>query len=257
MRSHGVVVLLLLLSGCGEQSGDASPPAALLREGALTVCTDLPFAPFEIEAPDGRHTGFDLDLLREVAADRELDLVVFDRPFDGLLEDLEEGGRCDVAAAAITITAERDERVDFSEPYFDADQSLLVRAGDRDRYATLASVAGERVGVQSGTTGRTYAAEHLPAGSELVELEDAQALFRSVLEGEIAAVLQDYPVNAYRATQDDRFVVTETFPTGEQYGFAVPAGATDILELVDDGLDRLREDGRFDEIFARYFGAPV
>lgn len=256
MRAHGVVALLLVLPGCGEQPGDAAVPAALVRDGALTVCTDLPYAPFEIEAPDGLHTGFDLDLLREVAFDRELELVVLDRPFDGLLEDVERG-RCDVAAAAITITRERDQQVDFTQPYFDADQSLLVRTGDGGRFATLASLAGERIGVQAGTTGRSYAADHLPPGAEIVELEDAPALFGAVLAGEVAAVLQDYPVNAYRATQDDRFVVTETFPTGERYGFAVPSGATETLALVDGGLDQLRDDGRFDEIFARYFGAPV
>ncbi len=111
------------------------------------------------------------------------------------------------------------------------------------------------IGVQSGTTGADYAEENAPEGATVKSFEDADGLFGALTSGDIDAILQDFPVNAFRATQDDAFVVTETFPTGEQYGFAVKKDNPTVLVLVDDGLATIREDGTFDSIFETYFGS--
>ena len=233
--------------------GGATAPEGLVTEGQLTACSDTPYEPFEFEGDDGEQTGYDIDLLRAIADDAGLDLEVLDLPFDGILGSV-AAGDCDVVASAVTITEERAEQVDFTEPYFDADQSLLVRAEDADAFATLDALAGERIAVQSGTTGETYANENAPDGAEIVSFEDSDGMFGAITSGDVRAVLQDFPVNAFRATQDDAFIVTETFPTGEQYGFAVAKGNEPVLTFLNDGLAALREDGRFDEIFATYFG---
>ncbi len=263
-----LVPLVLALGACGddddsssetdsteptEQETTATPPEGLVDDSALTVCSDTPYEPFEFEGDDGQQTGYDMELLRAIAQDAGLELAVSDLPFDGILGAL-AAGQCDVVASAVTITDERAQEVDFSDPYFDADQSLLIRAEDEGTYAALADLAGQRIAVQSGTTGETYANEHLPEGATVVSFEDADGLFGALASEDVAAVLQDFPVNAYRATQDASFTVTETFPTGEQYGFAVEKGDTATLEFINDGLAALREDGRFDEIFATYFG---
>lgn len=236
-----------------EPTAEVAAPDGLVSGGELTVCSDTPYEPFEFEGDDGEQTGYDIELLRAIADDAGLDLEVADLPFDGILGSL-AAGQCDVVASAVTITEERAQQVDFSDPYFDADQSLLVRAEDEGTYATLADLAGQRIGVQSGTTGAEYAQANAPDGATIVDYEDSDGLFAALTSGEIAAVLQDFPVNAYRATQDDRFAVTETFPTGEQYGFAIAKGNASILDFVNDGLARLHEDGRFDEIYDTYFG---
>lgn len=252
---------VLLLGACGDDdddsetgggSGDSGGPE-LVSSGTLTICSDTPYEPFEFEGEDGEQTGYDIDLLRAVADNNDLDLEVKDLPFDGILGAL-AAGDCDVVASAVTITPERSEQVDFSDPYFDADQSLLVKAENEQTYATLADLAGQTIGVQSGTTGETYANDNTPEGATVQSFEDADGLFGALESDTIAAVLQDFPVNAYRATQDDSVVVTETFPTGEQYGFAVAKGNEGVLTLVNDGLADLRDDGTFDEIFAKYFG---
>lgn len=260
--------MALGLSACGDDDdatdgtgatttetdgGGSVADIELVNDGQLTACSDTPYEPFEFEGPDGEQTGYDIDLLRAVADDAGLELEVLDLPFDGILGSL-AAGDCDVVASAVTITDERAQQVDFSEPYFDADQSLLIRAADEATYATLDDLAGQRIGVQAGTTGQAYAEENAPEGAEIVSFEDSDGLFGALTSGDIAAILQDFPVNAYRATQDDAFVVTESFPTGEQYGFAVAQGNEGVLALVNDGLAALRDDGRFDEIFATYFG---
>lgn len=264
-----VAALSLVAAGCGddedepeasasgstEASDEGGAPADLdlVSGGKLTVCSDIPYEPFEFEGPDGEYTGYDIDLVRAIAEDADLELDVRVTPFDGILGAL-EAGDCDVVASSVTITDERAEQVDFSEPYFDADQSLLVKKDQAEELATLDDLAGKTIGVQSGTTGETYANENKPEGATIQSFEGADGLFAAIEAGNIDAILQDFPVNAYRATKDDSLTVTETFATGEQYGFAVKKGNESVLSLLDDGLATMREDGRFDEIFATYFG---
>jgi polar amino acid transport system substrate-binding protein len=261
-----LVPLVLTLGACGDDDdttlensptsspeGPSDPPTNLVDSGSLTVCSDTPYAPFEFQDDAGEDIGYDIDILREIAEDAELDLAVADLPFDGILGSL-TAGECDVVASAVTITEERAEQVDFSAAYFDADQSLLVRAEDEATYATLASLTGQTIAVQDGTTGKQYAEEHTPDGATIKSYPDADALFAALISGEVAAVLQDFPVNAYRATQGTDFVVTERFATGEQYGFAVEKGNTEVLAFIDEGIAHLRDDGRFTEIFETYFG---
>src|SRR5690606_25264963 len=147
-----------------------------------------------------------MDLLRGIADNNGLGFQVKDLPFDGILGSL-AAGDCDVVGSAVTITDERAQQVDFSDPYFDADQSLLVKAENEDQFATLEDLAGATIGVQSGTTGEAYANENQPEGSTIRSFEDSDGLFGAIEAGQIDAILQDFPVNAFRATQDDTLVV--------------------------------------------------
>ncbi|MCC7076800.1 MAG: transporter substrate-binding domain-containing protein, partial [Acidimicrobiia bacterium] len=119
---------------------------------------------------------------------------------------------------------------------------------------TLEDLAGQTIGVQTGTTGETYAKDHLPSGAEIKSFDTGEEIFAPLQAGEVAAVLQDYPVNAYRALQDDQVVVTQTFPTDEQYGFAVRQDNSELLEALNGALETVRGNGTYDEIYATWFG---
>lgn len=276
MRSHSkmrrVVALAaaasLVLAACGDDddteagedteqtdagTGTTAPAVELdtIQEGALTVCTDAPYPPFEFEE-GGEWTGFDMELLKAIIEPLGLELAVTVQPFDGIWL-APEAGTCDLVASAMTITEERAAEALFSDPYFDADQSLLIRAEDADRYATLADLGGATIGVQTGTTGADYAKENAPADAEIVEFDEAAAMFLALESGEVDALLQDFPVNLDRANQDDKFVVTEEFPTGEQYGFATSKDNTALMDVINERLGEIREDGTYDEIFSEWF----
>jgi polar amino acid transport system substrate-binding protein len=238
----GSAVLALVAACGGGDDGDT-----------LAVCSDLPYPPFEFRNDEGEFTGFDLELMREIATRLDMELEVIDQPFEGIWL-APAAGDCDIVASAMTITDEREEQALFSEPYFDADQSLMVRAEDEERFATLDDLENATIGVQTDTTGEDYARENTPAGAEVSGFPDADALFLALESGEIDAILQDFPVNAYRAQQDEAVVVTETFPTGEQYGFATSQDNQDLIDDVNEQLDAMREDGTYARIVEEWFG---
>lgn len=255
-----IAALALVAAACGddEETGSSTTETTvadlgLVKDGTLTACSDTPYEPFEFEGDDGEQTGYDIDLMRAIAELNDLELEVKDVPFDGIL-GLLAAGECDVITSAVSIKPERAEQVDFSDPYFDSGQSILVRAAEGQKFKTLDDLAGETIGVQSGTTGETYANENKPSGATIRSYEDADGLFLALESGDIAAILQDYPVNAFRSTKDDKFVVTQRFETDEQYGFAVEKGNTALLDVINDGLTELRDTGEFDRIFQQYFG---
>lgn len=256
MRRTALLVPLaaagLLLTACG---GDDGGELGLVDAGSLTVCSDVPYEPFEFEdadAPSG-YSGFDIDVMQAIAEQMDLELAVKDLSFDAIQSGAALGaGECDVAASAMTITEEREANVNFAEPYFDADQSLLVKADGG--VESLESIDGESIGVQADTTGQAYAEENAPDGVEVIEYPDAAALFAALEAGDIVAVLQDLPVNVDRANQDDSLAIVETFPTGEQYGFATAEDSEPaLLEAINEALASVREDGTYDEIYAEYF----
>lgn len=260
-----LVALVLVVAACGDDDDESSDTTTggngadgggteveTITDGELKVCSDIPYEPFEFEGDGpGGYTGFDIELINTVAQFADLELAVTDVPFDGILGNL-EGGGCDVVASAVTITEERAQQVDFSDPYFDAEQSLLVKT-DSD-VAALPDLAGASIGVQSDTTGQTYANENAPEGAEVRDYGGADELFAALEAGDIAAILQDFPVNAYRATQDDSVEVVERYQTDEQYGFAVRKGNQSLLTAINDGLQTARDDGTYDDLFGTYFG---
>ena len=278
MRHRSLLVLpllavsALLLGACGddEASDETTTTAAeggsdsaasldgvtLVNDGQLTVCSDMPYKPFEFEE-DGETKGFDYDVVSAMGDQLGVEVEFVTTPFDSIIPAL-AAGNCDMIASAMTITEEREQQVNFTEPYFDADQSLLVLTENEETYATLEDLAGKTIGVQVETTGATYAAENTPEGATIKEFQTGDEMFPALISGDIDAALQDLPVNAYRATTDpEQFVVTETFPTGEQYGFAVAKENTDLLAALDAALAASKEDGTYDAAYTTWFGEPT
>jgi polar amino acid transport system substrate-binding protein len=226
----------------------------LIADGKLTVCTDAPYPPFEFQdETTNEWTGFDMDVVREIAAGigEGLELAVTVQPFDGIWL-APKAGTCDMVASAMTITEERQANALFTDGYFDADQSLLVRAEDEDTLNSLEALAGKTIAVQTGTTGESYAEENA-TDATLKSFDEPAAMFLALEGKQVDAILQDLPVNAERALKDDKTVLTATFPTGEQYGFAVAQDNTALGDALNAGISELKANGKYDEIYAKYF----
>lgn len=249
-------LLTLGLAACGtDDDGDETVDASaidLIDDGKLIICSDAPYPPFEMEdssSPMG-WTGFDMDLMAEIADGLDLEPEVRPSSFEGLQSGLAlNSGQCDIVASAMTITDERAENLDFSDGYYDSLQSLLV-AEDSD-ISGIDDLDGQRVAVQQGTTGAAYAEENA-TGAELVSFPNDPGMWQAIQAGQVDAILQDLPVNIEHTRNGD-YTIAEEFSTDEQYGFAVQQGNTALVDAVNEQLDEMRDDGRYDEIYDRYF----
>lgn len=262
-----VAALGLTLAACG---GDDESSTTTAKGGssttektaggsgkALVVCSDIPYEPMEMEAtktktPSG-FTGFDIDLVQAIAEKAGRTLEVKVTPFDGIFAAM-DAGTCDAVVSSVTITDERKANMDFTEPYFDSNQSLMVLKKNADKFKTLADLSGKNIGVQSGTTGEEFVKGNTPKGATITALPGAADLFAALEAGTIDAIVQDYPINAYRATQDKNVVITEKIKTEEKYGMAVKKGDKTILVLLNDGITAAKSDGTYANLYEKYFG---
>jgi polar amino acid transport system substrate-binding protein len=257
LAGGAALALTLTMSACG---GDEESPSTgsgggseleLVQPGTLTVCSEIPYKPFEYEE-DGEFTGFDIDLSREIAERLELELSVLPSAFDGLQSGAAlNSQQCDMAASAMTINEERKANIDFSDGYYDSKQSLLVPA-DSD-IASIEDLSGRSVGVQNETTGEAYTRENAPADAEIKGFPGDSDMFNAIQAGQVDALLQDLPVNLVH-TEDGKFEIVEQYDTEEQYGFAFEKDKSDnLLAAVNEQLQAMRDDGTYDELYATYF----
>lgn len=244
----------LALAACGDddedgggENGQVSGDLGLLTEGTLTVGSDIPFIPFEQGDPPD-YEGFDIDLINAVAENLSLETRIVDAPFDVILQGGE--GRFDLSIAATTIKTARENRVDFSDPYFLAGQSLLV-VSDGDVASIDDLTADTVVGAQDGTTGETYAEENTDAEVRpFPEIDDA---YNAVANGQVDAVINDLPSTTAAVKDNPDLEVVEEFETGELYGIIFPEDADALREEVNAALAELKEDGTLDEIYQEWF----
>jgi polar amino acid transport system substrate-binding protein len=243
----------LSLTACGGSNDEPAASGseaelALVNAGKLTVCSDIPYEPFEF-VRDGENVGFDMDVAAALAEDLGVELNVVDSSFDAIESGL-FATQCDVAISSVSITEERKGNMDFSDPYMDDDLTLVAKEGSG--ITDLESAKGMKVGVQQATTGAKYAAEN---GIEAVQFEDGGLQVQALKSGTIDAALGNQSVLGYAIKDDEQFQRVADFATGEQLGIAVKKGNTALLEEVNATLQRLTEDGSLEEFTATWFGS--
>ncbi|MFD3500614.1 transporter substrate-binding domain-containing protein [Streptomyces sp. NPDC058678] len=251
---------LVLLSACTstDDGGSGSKTAAggveLVKAGQLTTCTHLPYPPFQSEI-DGKVQGFDVSLIDLAAKDLGVKQDVLDTPFENFKTGaFLNSGECDLAAAGMTITEERKKNVDFSDPYFEATQAVLV---DKDSgLGSLADVKskGAKLGAQAQTTGEDYVTKQ---GFDPVSFESSDAVLNGLRSGQVKAVVIDYPVVQgwlKDKANADAFKVVDNLNTGEQYGFTVKKGNTKLLAAVNKAIADAKADGTYKKLYEQWIG---
>lgn len=269
LAAFGTVAAGAVLAGCGNSnaaSTDSSSDAksdekkgmALIEDGKLTVVAELGFAPFEyMDEKTGEPVGFDVDVINAVAKKMGLTASYLpNQKFDTLVPIIKQGGKADVSIAAITITDERMESVDFSEPYLDSNQAIVVAKGSSETEETL-NDASKQVVCQGGTTGDEWIGENLPDAVR-VPVDDVTAALTGVQTGLYQAMVVDLPVASYMLAQSfsDLQIVKE-IPTGEQYGIAVSKDNPELTQAVNKALEDMKSDGTMKEIETKWFGSEI
>jgi polar amino acid transport system substrate-binding protein len=220
--------------------------------GTVTIGTNAEYPPFEFVDDEGEITGFDVELMAAIAEAAGFDYEFVNTRWDGIFVAL-ASGEFDAVISAATITEEREEMVDFSDPYFNAGQRLAVRA-DETEIQGPDDLAGKKVGVQLGTTGDIWLTDNTEA--EVVRYDENTLAFQALANGDVDAAMADGPtaVDIVKANPEMDLTVLDGVYTEEQYGIAVNPERQDVLEAINEGLAAVKESGKYDEIYDKYFG---
>jgi ABC-type amino acid transport substrate-binding protein len=253
-----VFALGLVAAGCGSDdssdSSDTSTSASggadlgTITEGTLLVGVDTPYEPFEIGQPPDI-SGYDVEVMNAIADNLGVTPEYQDTSFDTIFRDV-AAGQFDIAAAASTITPGRQKTVDFSDPYFAADQALVVLEGSD--IASTDDLAGKIVGAQDATTGETYANDETDA-SEVRGFPEGPDAIAALITGQVEAVIIDLPVAADAIDKQGGMTIVEEIPTNEFYGFAMSKDNPALVEGVDGALQTMKDDGTLTELYQKYF----
>jgi polar amino acid transport system substrate-binding protein len=258
------VIAALIGAGCGSSSDTTSSTAAstgastgggtagndlgLITPGTLTIGSDIPYPPFEQGKPPD-YTGFDVDLMDAIADKLGLTPKWVDTSFGTIFSD-QQAGKFDIVASSTTITPARSKKVTFSDPYFDADQSLMVQKGS-DLQSTKDITSSTTIGVQEGTTGQDYSEKN--TDGQVHPFAEIGTAFNALQAGQVDAVINDFAVSAYALKKYPQLDVVQTIPTGENYGFPMQKTNTALIDAVNGALKDIVADGTYQKVFEKWF----
>src|SRR5699024_9285359 len=259
--------LLILVAACGKDTNDLeketennnNAEAEEMEEDAgsadkdvFTVATDNSYAPFEfIDDETGELEGFDVELIEALADEAGIEIEIQQLEFDGIVAGV-GSGKFDIGIAGMTITEERKENIDFSQPYYEAGLILAVQE-DNDEIQSIDDVDGKVIATRVGSTSENYLKENTDAEPEAFpEIVEA---YQVTLQGKVDAVLYDLPNVQYYSNKETggKLKTVGEKLTGEDYGIAFPKGS-ELRDEIDDALTTLKDDGTYGDIYEKWFG---
>lgn len=251
MKKSLMILMLLAaavgIAGCGkkEKSGEGD-------KEVLTVAMELAYPPFETKDEEGNPSGVSVDFMEDFGEYIGKEIRIENTSFDGLIPSLQTG-KADMVMSSITITEERKQTVDFSEPYANAMLAVLTNKDVGISSVEDLDQKGKKVAVKTGSTGYLYAQEHLQ-NAEIIALQDESACVLEVSQGKADGFIYDQ-LTVYRNwqnNQDTTEAVFLPFQDVEPWGIAVKKGNTELLDQLNAFLETYREDGGFDRLTEKY-----
>ncbi|HEY9038438.1 MAG TPA: transporter substrate-binding domain-containing protein [Roseovarius sp.] len=243
-----------------KQMAIASAASVAMTMGAMAhaedvrVATDPSFVPFEMmDQETGEMVGFDMDIIREIGKRAGFTPNINTMDFNGIIPALQTGN-VDIAIAGMTITDERREVVEFSDPYYDSGLQLLVSADNTD-VKEVDDLAGLKIGTKIGSTSFDYLTEKFGSDATITPYPGSADMYMALVGGSVDAVFYDAPNVGYfsKTRGEGRVKVVGPLYEGQQYGIAFPKGS-ERVDAVNEALAAMREDGTYDEIHAKWFG---
>jgi polar amino acid transport system substrate-binding protein len=229
----GFLLCLALLTGCAAKSKK------------IVVASDATWPPMEFIDDSKNIVGFDIDLIKEVAKQAGFEVEIKNVNWDGIFGGL-DAGQYDAVISSVTITEERKAVMDFSAPYINAGQVLIVRTESPDSFTKISDLAGKELGAQIGTTGAMEIKKVKEV--KLRTYDELGLAVADLVNGRIAGVVADTPIAAQYVLQNPSFkntlkIVGEPF-TEEVYGIAVKKGNAKVMDLINNGLKKVMDSGK-------------
>lgn len=231
------------------KSADIETPPTITA-GKLTAGSDTAFPPFEFADEQGNYVGFDIDISTALAKKMGLELEVLPTAWDGIIPAL-VGERFDMIMSAMTITDERKEQIDFTDPYVEADIAITTPTDAPIENAD--GLEGKVVGVQVDTTGQ-FEVEEIEGVKEIKKYDTILSAFQDLYIGRVDAVVNDEPVNAYIIKDRPEYENTGVIETEDVYGYGIKKENTQLVEALNKALAEIKDEGLYDMIFQKWFG---
>ncbi|MBX7000740.1 transporter substrate-binding domain-containing protein [Bacillus altitudinis] len=241
------LIVVLVMAACGSKSDSGSGEG----KGTYKIGIDVTYPPFEFEK-GGKTVGIDVDLINAIAKDQDFKVKLEAMDFSGIIPAM-QAGQLDVGMGGMSITDERKKKVDFSDPYFDAGLTVVVKKDSNIK--SIDDLKGKKLAVKNGTTGAKFATDNADKyGYEVVQFNDSPSMFQEVSNGNADALIEDYPVITYAIAQQDlKLKTVGDRLNGDQYGISVMKGKNqDLLKKINKGLENLKKNGEYDKIIEKY-----
>ena len=275
------LALTLSLAACSGGSGNAATPApgtaapapqsaapapesaapagelATMEAGKLHMSTNAAFPPYEMIADDGSFEGIDVEVAGAIAAKLGLELVVDDMGFDAALLAA-QNGQSDIVMAGVTVTAERQAVMDFSDSYANGVQVIIVK--EDSPIATVDDLANaDKIGTQRGTTGYLYCSDTPDNGGygedHVTAFDTGATAIQALLNGQVDAVVIDNMPAQEFVKANAGLKILDTEFANEEYAIGMAKGNTALLEAVNNALQELTADGTLQSIVDKYITA--
>ncbi|MBO4618502.1 MAG: basic amino acid ABC transporter substrate-binding protein [Victivallales bacterium] len=246
------ILMSLTLISCGptEKDTGAADVGIPRHVKKLVMATNAEFPPFEFKAEDGSFQGIDIEIMQAICKATGRELVVEDIAFDSIIPAV-NSGKADCGVAGMTVTEDRLRNIDFTTPYYEAFQVIVVVKGSTIQGTD--DLKGKRIGVQTGTTGDTLASDI--EGADMNRFSKGVDAIVALTQNKVdAVVIDNEPAKAFVAKNADKLVILEEPLTKESYAMAVKKGNDELLALLNKQIERIKTDGTLDVIRAKYEG---
>lgn len=237
----GVLAASMLFTGCNKKEESAGIPEKII------VGTNAEFPPFEYVNDDGDVDGFDMAVMKEIGKKIGSEVEIKNMEFKSLVGSM-ESGNLDVIAAGMTVTEERERKVDFSDSYYTANQYVIVQ--DSSKVKKAEDLEGLTIAVQEGTTGDILATDI--KGSKIKRFKKGvDAVMDLKKGGSDCVIIDSNPAQEFVKANKGLEMVKNLFEE-EQYAFAVQKDNTELKDAINDALKEMKDDGTFDKLVKEY-----
>lgn len=241
------IATLFAFAGCGKNSSSSTSAVDKIKKsGKLILATSADYPPYEFHKNiNGKDTivGFDIALAKEIAKDLGVELEIKDMDFQGVLDSI-SAGKVDIAVAGMNPSPEREKSLDFSNIYYKAIHSVVVKSSDKDKYPTLDSLKSKKIGVQIGTIQEKLAKEQLE-GANIKSLPKINDLILELQNNKVDAIIIENPVAKAYADKNSAIALSSIeIKASDDMGSAVgiKKGNKDLVDQVNKTLERLNKD---------------
>lgn len=249
-----VIGTMFAFAGCGSQNNTGSSESQSMqrikKSGELVLGTSADYPPYEFhKAVNGKDeiVGFDVEIAKQIAKDLGVKLVIKDMQFDGLLAALDEG-KVDMVVAGMTPTPEREKNVDFSNVYYKAVQTVVVRAADKNKFKTTSDFNGKTIGVQKGAIQEDIAKKQI-SGARPMALATISDLVLALKNNRVDGVILESPVATSNVNANKDLAISDVKLKNDDAGSAVAVkkGSADLVKEINKTLNRLKTDNSIDK----------